>query len=130
VAKKSKDFSILDRNQTIEGKFSCKGKLIINGTVKGTFDGEDVVIGEGGAIYADAEMESLVIAGRFEGNLKVTKELSILSTGVCIGKVESMDLVVELGGILNAEITSLKMRELEPKPGVPLVESDNANKKK
>jgi len=34
-----------------------------------------------------------------------SKELIILSTGTCAGKVECKDLIVENGGVLNAEVS-------------------------
>ena len=59
------------------------------------------------------------IGGKFQGELTASKDLIILASGRCTGKVEYQDLVVENGGILNAEVlckTSSKLpagKELE-----------------
>ncbi|MDM8524078.1 polymer-forming cytoskeletal protein [Desulfococcaceae bacterium HSG8] len=112
MTKKTENFSILDRGLTVEGTISCKGKIIIKGTVKGTFVGENVVIGEEGAVYADMKAGSVTVGGIFEGKVRALEELVVLSTGNCEGKVVCRDIIVEPGGILNADVSSLKVQEI------------------
>jgi len=104
MKRKSENISIIDSGLTIDGTISCKGKLIIKGTVKGTLEGETVVISDEGSLYADAVVESVTIGGLFEGSIQASKELIVLSSGKCAGKVVCKDLVVEAGGVLNAEV--------------------------
>ena len=106
---KSKNISIIDQGVTVEGTFSCKGRLVIKGSVKGTLLGDTVIIAKEGAVYADTKATSITIGGIFAGELKDADELIILSTGNCSGKVTCKDLVVEAGGILNAEVTCTKI---------------------
>ncbi|MCF8080302.1 MAG: polymer-forming cytoskeletal protein [Desulfobacterales bacterium] len=105
MKRKSENISIIDSGLTIDGTISCKGKLIIKGTVKGNLEGETVVIADEGSLYADAAVESVTIGGLFEGSIQASKELIVLSSGKCAGKVVCKDLVVEAGGTLNAEVT-------------------------
>lgn len=107
----SKDFSIIDKELTIDGTVSTNGRLIIKGVVKGTLVGKDVVIAEEGAVYADAEVASITIGGIFEGQVRASKELIILSTGSCKGKIVCKDFSVEAGGILNAHVTCIEAGE-------------------
>lgn len=109
VGIKSKNISIIDQGATVEGTFSCKGRLVIKGSVKGTLLGDTVIIAKEGAVYADTKATSITIGGIFAGKLKDADELIILSTGKCSGKVTCKDLVVEAGGILNAEVTCKKI---------------------
>lgn len=109
VGIKSKNISIIDQGVTVEGTFSCKGRLVIKGSVKGTLLGDTVIIAKEGAVYADTKATSITIGGIFAGKLKDADELIILSTGNCSGKVTCKDLVVEAGGILNAEVTCKKI---------------------
>jgi cytoskeletal protein CcmA (bactofilin family) len=115
VSSKVKDFSIIDKGLTVDGTVSCKGKLVVKGTVKGILEGETVIIAKEGAAYSDTKVGSLTIGGKFEGNLQVSNELILLSTGHCSGKVICKDLVVEAGGILNAEVSCTKFEEIKPK---------------
>jgi len=111
VGIKSKNISIIDQEATVEGTFSCKGRLVIKGAVKGTLLGDIVIIAKEGAVYADVKAASITIGGIFVGKIKDADELIILSTGNCSGKVICKDLVVEAGGILNAEVTCNKIHD-------------------
>jgi len=118
--KNNQNLSIIDRELKIEGSISSKGKLIIKGQVTGTIKGDVVIIAENGSVESSAtEVTSITIGGKFQGELKASKELIILASGRCTGKVEYKDLIVENGGILNAEVlcrTSSKLpvgKELE-----------------
>ncbi len=103
--KNNQNLSIIDRELKIEGSILSKGKLIIKGQVIGTIKGDEVIIAEDGIVESSAtEVISITIGGKFQGELTASKELIILASGRCAGKVEYKDLIVENGGILNAEI--------------------------
>lgn len=101
----SKDFSIIDRELTIDGTVSTSGRLIVKGVVKGKIIGENVVIAEEGSVFADTKVSSMTIGGTFEGEITANDELIILSTGSCSGTVLCRNLTVEMGGMLNATVT-------------------------
>lgn len=111
--KDRKNLSIIDKELKIDGSISSTGKLIIKGQVTGTIDGDVVIIAEDGLVHSSAtKVASLTIGGSFQGEVEASKELIILSTGTCAGKVVCQDLIVENGGILNADVsckTSSKM---------------------
>lgn len=125
VKNESKDFSIIDKELTIDGTVSTNGRLIIKGVVKGTLVGKDVVIAEEGAVYADAEVASITIGGIFEGQVRASKELIILSTGTCKGKIVCKDFSVEAGGILNAHVTCVEAGESVSEKALPASEKNN-----
>jgi cytoskeletal protein CcmA (bactofilin family) len=122
VKNELKDFSIIDRELAIDGTVSTNGRLIIKGVVKGTLVGKDVVIAEEGALYADARVESVTIAGIFEGKIRASKELIILSTGSCKGEIVCKDFSVEAGGILNAHVTCVTAGESVSEKDLPTSE--------
>ncbi len=107
----SQDFSIIDKELTVDGTISTSGRLIVKGVVKGAVIGENVVIAEEGSVYADTKVVSITIGGTFEGEIRALKELILLSTGKCTGKVVCKDLVIETGGILNAQVTCLSAKD-------------------
>lgn len=111
--KNNQNLSIIDRELKIEGSISSSGKLIIKGQVIGTIKGDVVIIAEDGQVESSAtEVSSITIGGNFEGEITASKELIILATGTCAGKIVCKDLIVENGGVLNAEVsckTSNKM---------------------
>jgi len=122
VKNELKDFSIINKELTIDGTVSTNGRLIIKGVVKGTLVGKDVVIAEQGSVYADAQVESVTIAGIFEGKIRASKELIILSTGSCKGEIVCKDFSVEAGGILNARVTCTTAGESVSKKDLPASE--------
>jgi cytoskeletal protein CcmA (bactofilin family) len=103
----SEDLSIIDKELTIDGTVSTSGRLIVKGILKGTVIGNNVVIAEEGSVYANAKVATMTIGGTFEGEIRALKKLILLSTGKCTGKVVCKDLVVEIGAILNAQVTYL-----------------------
>ena len=107
MKKISEDFSIIDKELTIDGTVSTTGRLIVKGILKGTIIGENVVIAEEGSVYANVKVASMTIGGTFEGEIRALKKLILLSTGKCTGKVVCKDLVIETGAILNAQVTCL-----------------------
>ncbi|MCG8688931.1 MAG: polymer-forming cytoskeletal protein [Desulfobacterales bacterium] len=111
--KDRKNLSIIDKELKIDGSISSTGKLIIKGQVTGTIDGDVVIIAEDGLVNSsETKVSSLTIGGSFQGEVSASKELIILSTGTCAGKVVCQDLIVENGGVLNADVsckTSSKM---------------------
>lgn len=115
---KSQDFSIIDKELTVDGTVSTKGKLVIKGVVKGTLVGENVVIAAEGAVYADTKVNSMTIGGTFEGEVRASNELIILSTGNCSGKVVCKDFSVEAGGILNAQVSCIRAQDSKSKKGL------------
>ncbi|WP_299983538.1 polymer-forming cytoskeletal protein [Desulfobacula sp.] len=112
----SKNLSIIDRDLKIEGSISSRGKLIIKGQVTGTIEGDVVIIAEEGRVTSSVtKVSSITIAGKFQGEVAASKELIILSTGICSGKVEcNKNLIVENGGILNAEVSCKTPVKLSP----------------
>lgn len=111
MKKISEDFSIIDKELTIDGTVSTTGRLIVKGILKGTVIGKNVVIAEKGSVYANAKVASMTIGGTFEGEIRALKKLILLSTGKCTGKVVCKDLVIETGGILNAQVTCLSGKD-------------------
>lgn len=106
MGKNSKNLSIIDKELKIEGSLISSGQLIIKGQVTGTIECDTVVIAEDGLVNSSStKVGSITIGGNFQGDVTASKELIILATGTCAGKVECKDLIVENGGILNAEVS-------------------------
>lgn len=113
--KNSKNLSIIDKELKIEGSISSSGKLIIKGQVTGTIEGDVVIIAEDGRVNSSAtKVASITIGGKFKGEVTASRELIILATGTCAGKVECKDLIVENGGILNAEVSCKTSSQMPP----------------
>lgn len=123
---KSTNLSIIDKDLVVDGNISSTGRLVIKGTVKGEIKGETVVIAEEGSVYCDAKVVGITIGGTFEGEIEASEELVILATGYCAGKVVCKDLIVESGGVLNADVTCKTSRQ--PQQTVEKAKTKNKDK--
>lgn len=101
----SKNLSIIDTELKIAGPISSSGRLIVKGKITGTIEGDVIIIAKDGQVKSSAtKVSSITIGGDFQGEVTASKELIILATGTCEGKVECNNLIVERGGVLNAEV--------------------------
>ena len=99
-----KKLSIVEKGLTIEGSVSFKGRIFINGTVKGTLVGDHIVVTEEGVVEAETRASFITIGGIFRGRLTVSEKLVLLSTGNCSGIIECREVEMEPGAVLNGEI--------------------------
>jgi cytoskeletal protein CcmA (bactofilin family) len=102
--RKSNAFTVIDEGTELEGTLSFQGRSIINGVLKGHVAGYHITIGEKGLIDAEITADHLMVAGELSGNISVSERLVILKSGKCAGKVTCKDLMVEPGGVLNAQV--------------------------
>lgn len=115
MRKNTKNLSIIDKELKIDGSIESCGKLIIKGQVTGTIDGDIVIIAQDGEVNSTlTKVSSMTIGGSYEGELIASKELIILATGSCSGKVVCQDLIVENGGVLNADVACKTSSKMEP----------------
>ncbi len=122
------NLSIIDKDLKIDGAISSTGKLIIKGRVTGAIDGEVVIIAKDGQVNSTTtKVDSLTIGGSFHGELEVSKELIILSRGTCTGKVLCQDLIVENGGVLNADVSCKTCGQTVMPPGKKATIKNNKN---
>jgi cytoskeletal protein CcmA (bactofilin family) len=106
VAKKT-SLSIIDDGIVVEGSVEFTGELLIRGRLNGKVSGDTVTIAEEGRVKADMRIKRMTVGGRFEGEVQAAEELVILPNGQCQGKVICKSLVVQEGGLLNADVSHL-----------------------
>ncbi len=100
----------------ISGNVECRGRVVLEGILKGSFSGEVLDIRETGDISGDIKATAIDCSGRLEGNV-VTDSLALRRTGRQVGTVQTRKLVVEPGAILDCALQSGALS------GTPLVES-------
>ena len=107
MAKRTTDISIIDRHLKVKGAIKGRGRLVIKGSLEGTLMAEHVIIAEHGVVLANAKVIHMSVSGIFEGEASVSGVLTIFATGRCSGKIQCKNIVVEPGGVLNADVTPL-----------------------
>lgn len=105
-----------------------EGKLVFNEIVRldGAFRGEvtsrdTLIVGDSADIQADVEVGTLILSGRFKGNVKAKTRVELRAPAQVDGTIETPALSVEDGVTLNGTITMTKGEaEASSKATVPL----------
>jgi cytoskeletal protein CcmA (bactofilin family) len=89
-----------------------EGKLVFNEIVRldGAFRGEitshdTLIVGESAEIQADVQVGTLILSGRFKGNVKAKTRVELRAPAHVDGTIEAPALSVEDGVTLNGTIT-------------------------
>lgn len=94
--------TIIARDLIVEGQVNSAGLIEIEGTIRGTINGNSVVLREEGVIEGLVYAEFLNIRGRFEGSIKA-KNISVSSKAKIIGDIEYDSLAVEDGASIDGQ---------------------------
>ena len=117
---KSKDITIISEKSEIEGKLNMPGKVMILGSFTGSIHSSTLEIFKDGKAVGTIEAEDVIIAGYFEGELACSGLLTISKTGTVKGRVAYGNLLVELGGLLDAEVFQLESTDTKLVPFHPI----------
>ena len=89
-----------------------EGKLVFNEIVRldGAFRGEvtshdTLIVGESADIQADVQVGTLILSGKFKGNIKAKSRVELRAPAKVDGSIETPALSVEDGVVLNGTIT-------------------------
>ena len=100
---KAMERNILAKNTKIIGDLSSEGDFRIDGVLEGTLTTKGrVIIGVEGSIQGKVFCDNADIEGKFSGELKVNKMLTIKSSASISGDVVLGKLSVEPGAAFNA----------------------------
>ena len=96
----------------LEGELRFEQSFRVDGKVKGNVvsDG-DLVVGERGVVEGDVRVGRLYVSGLVQGEVYVSKRLSIHARGRVQGEVHAAALVIDEGGVLEGRCA---MAEGEP----------------
>ena len=113
---KDKDITIISEKSDIEGKLKMPGKVMILGSFTGSINCSTLEIYKDGKAVGTIEAENVIIAGHVEGELACSGLLTIAKTGTVKGRVAYGNLLVELGGLLEAEVFQLESTDTKLVP--------------
>jgi len=97
--------TFLDASITFSGELRCGESLRIDGKIKGDIHcDETVVVGQPGAIHANIEAASVVIAGEVHGDIDASRKITLESTARVIGDLRTPGIVIQEGAKLEGRI--------------------------
>ncbi len=90
--------------------------LIVEGSVEATMDSRVLRITEQGTFTGKVSIDNAEIHGRFEGELTARSQLVIHTTGRVSGKIRYGKLVIDEGGELCGDISTISAENHNAKP--------------
>jgi cytoskeletal protein CcmA (bactofilin family) len=109
---------------TMSGEIESCDYLLVEGTVEAVLKGASVLdIAESGTFYGTVEIDEATIAGRFEGDIKVSGRLVIRSGGVIMGSLAYKELEVESGAIIDGRLTPMSGAQADTRPAASKAKS-------
>lgn len=94
--------AILDLGAEFEGKLSFEGTAQIGGQFRGEiFTRDHLVVKEGAQVFAQIEADTILIAGRVEGNLFARRKVTMIPPAVFRGTVTSPSLKIDEGVVFE-----------------------------
>jgi excisionase family DNA binding protein len=101
---------VLDVDASMQGTLIFKDpvNLRINGRFEGTLNTKgSLMIGEHAVVNADVTGETIVIAGKVNGNVTALKELKLISPACVVGDIKTSLLSVAEGAVLEGNCRML-----------------------
>lgn len=90
--------AFIDEASEIEGKYSFRGTVMLNGKFKGEISSKDtLIIGEKAVIHASINAGIVLISGEVVGNVVASERVELRGTARVFGDVEAPVIVVEEG---------------------------------
>lgn len=99
------DFNKIVAGTTFKGEIITQSDIRIDGTVEGTLNcSGKVVLGEQGRIEGQVICKSAEIQGKIMANLQVSELLSLKSTALVEGEVQTQKIAIEPGAKMSGSI--------------------------
>jgi len=107
--------AFLGPGSQFEGKLLFDEIVRLDGTFRGEVTSRDtLIVGETADIQAEVNVGTLILSGRFKGNIKAARKVELRAPARVEGNIETPVLVVEEGVLLNS---TLCMKSEEPPAG-------------
>jgi cytoskeletal protein CcmA (bactofilin family) len=101
--------AFIDEGSEIEGRYTFRGTVMLNGKFKGEISSDDtLIIGERAVLQADVRAGRLVVSGEVTGNLRAMERIELKRTARVYGDVESPVVVLEEGVLFEGHCRMAK----------------------
>jgi len=98
--------AFLGPGSQFEGKLLFDEIVRLDGTFRGEVTSRDtLIVGETADLQAEINVGTLILSGRFKGNIKAARRVELRAPAQLEGNIETPVLVVEDGVLLNSSIS-------------------------
>jgi len=116
IAPRADDLSaFIDEASEIDGKYTFRGTVMLNGKFKGEICSNDtLIIGDKAVVNASIRAGVVLISGEVVGNVLATDRVELRGTARVFGDVEAPVVVVEEGVMFEGQCRMTKPPTTEP----------------
>lgn len=121
---------VLDVDAAMQGSLVFKDpvNLKINGRFEGTLNTKgNLMIGENAVVNADITGDTILVAGKVNGNILAIKELKLISPACVVGDIKTPLLSIAEGAVLEGNCRMLAKLKAE-NPGLDFMSADELAK--
>ncbi|TVR07004.1 MAG: polymer-forming cytoskeletal family protein [Spirochaetaceae bacterium] len=94
--------TLLSEDVEFEGELTFQDAVLVKGVVRGKIESSsDLFVSEQAHVDAEATAEMISVKGRLTGSIHARRKLELFSTGRIEGHVQTPDLIVQSGAVLN-----------------------------
>jgi cytoskeletal protein CcmA (bactofilin family) len=98
--------AFLGPGSQFEGRLAFKEIVRLDGAFRGEVTSEDVlIVGESADLQAEVTVGTLILSGRFRGNIKAATRVELRAPAQVEGTIQTPALSVEDGVLFNGTIT-------------------------
>lgn len=129
--KKHEAEKVLDVDASMQGSLVFKDpvNLRINGRFEGTLNTKgNLMISEHAVVNADISGDSIIIAGKVNGNIHAVKELKLISPACVVGDIKTPLLSVAEGAVLEGNCRMLSKSKAGSAPSQNIMTSEELAK--
>jgi cytoskeletal protein CcmA (bactofilin family) len=101
--------AFIDEGSEMEGRYTFRGTVMLNGRFKGEISSEDtLIIGERGVVAADIRAGRVLVSGEVTGNVRALERIELKRTARVHGDVEAPVVVLEEGVLFEGHCRMAK----------------------
>lgn len=94
--------TLLSEDIEFEGELAFQDAVLVKGVVRGTIQSAaDIYVSEQAHVDAETSAEMISVKGRLTGTIHARRKLELFSSGRVEGHVQTPDLIVQSGAVLN-----------------------------
>lgn len=115
---RSRDLTaFVDEGSEIEGKYTFRGTVMLNGRFTGEIVSTDtLIVGEKGVVKATIHAGTVVVSGEVMGTVVASERLDLRATARLFGDAETPALVVEEGAVFDGHCRMTRAKPAEAAP--------------
>lgn len=127
---------VIGEGVTVTGSFVVPGRAVINGSLQGELQADDLLVGARGKLVGNVKVRKADIYGETHDTLQASEHLLIRSTGRISGKATYGEIEIERGGLVQGSVlpegTPVTAPVITPKfqanPAAPNVQNNDAER--